>query len=357
VLVPDVITLPGVRIRSVISLAPTDTGASTGQPDGYAFMTILPAGDRDVWTNDGAKFYDQAKPAPFKSQLYVHDANHNFFNREWVLDDGQIVGALAGMSHPPRTGPLMTRYQHERILSAYGCAFYRAALLGHTGMLDFLSAHGLPGGVRTDRVHLSFQWNEALTVDNHEENNDITKNSLDGPTSQTALSAEEFAFHQSSFMGLATFNDTFFGKSLGMVIQCERLGGTFRSELPDPLDVTAREIWLRGAEVYTGSLPADATAFDLGLEDVNGTTVWVSSDDIGGFLRPFDRRADDLAAPRIGSDKSKTMLKTMRFPVGCFAAQNEKLELNAIRAILIRCNREDRRPMAFDDLQIVGKAW
>jgi hypothetical protein len=156
-------------------------------------------------------------------------------------------------------------------------------------------------------------------------------------------------------MGLAPFNDTFFGKSLGMVIRCEKRGGTFRSELPDPLDVTAREIWLRGAEVYTGSLPADATAFDLGLEDVNGTTVWVSSDDIGGFLRPFDRRADDLAAFRV--DHSKTMLKTMRFPVGCFAAQNEKLELKAIRAILIRCNREDRRPMAFDDLQIVGKAW
>jgi hypothetical protein len=130
---------------------------------------------------------------------------------------------------------------------------------------------------------------------------------------------------------------------------------TVRSELPDPVDVTAREIWLRGAEVYTGSLPTDATGFDLGLEDVNSTTVWVSSDGIGGLLRPFDRRADDLAAfPR---DFSKTMLKTMRFPVGCFAVQSEELDLQAIRAILIRCNREDRRPMAFDDLQIVGKAW
>jgi hypothetical protein len=35
----------------------------------------------------------------------------------------------------------------------------------------------------------------------------------------------------------------------------------------------------------------------------------------------------------------------------------EKLELKAIRAILIKCNREDRRPMAFDDLQIVEKVW
>lgn len=355
VLVPEVIGLTGVRIRSVISLAPTDTGASSGQPAGYAFMTILPAGDRDVRSNDGAKFYDQAKPDPFKSQLYVHEANHNFFNREWVLDDGQYIGSLASNSHPPRTGPLMTSYQHERVLSVYGCAFCRATLQGHISMLKFLSSHGLPGGVRTDKVKLSFEWNEVLTVDNHEENNGIATNSLGGPTSQAALSADEFTFHQSGFMGLVPFNNTYFGKSLGMVIQSEEPGSTFRSEIPDPVDVENREVWLRGAEVYTGRLPVNATGFELGLEDVNGTTVWVNSDYVGGLLRPFDRRADDIAA--YGFDITKTMLRTMRFPAGCFKAQNEKLELQAIRAILIRCDRENRMPMAFDDLQIVERVW
>jgi hypothetical protein len=355
VLVPEVIGLPGVRIRSVISLAPTDTGASSGQPAGYAFMAILPAGDRDVRDNDGAKFYDQAKPAPFKSQLYIHEANHNFFNREWVLDDGQYVGALAGQSHPPRTGPLMTRHQHERILNAYGCAIYRATLQGQSAMIDVLSGHARPAGVRADKVQLSFEWQDVLTVDNHEENNGIGTNSLGGPTQQTALIADEFAFHQSAFMGLAPFNGTFFGKSLGMVIRSEEQGSTFRSELPSPVDATDREIWLRGAEVYEGSLPAGATGFELGLEDVNGTVVWVDSDEVGGLLRPFDRRADDLAA--YGFDITKTMLKTMRWRSSCFAAQSEELQIKAIRAILMRCSRRDRRPMAFDDLQIVAKGW
>jgi dienelactone hydrolase len=355
VLVPEVISLAGVNIRSVISLAPTDVGASSGQPAGYAFMTILPAGDRDVRSNDGAKFYDQAKPTPFRSQLYVHEANHNFFNREWVLDDGQYVGALAGYSKPPRTGPLMTRYQHERVLDVYGCAFFRATLQGHRSMLAFLSGHGLPGGVRTDNVKWSFEWEELLTVDNHEENNGIGTNSLSGATSQTGLSADEFAFRQSSLMGLAPFNGTFFGKSLGMAVESEEPGAVFRSELPDPVDITEAEIWLRGAEVYTGSLPSDGTGFELGLEDVNGTTVWVDSDDVGGLYRPFDRRADDMAA--YGFDITKTMLSTMRFPGGCFQARGERFEPQGIRAILIRCSREDRQPMAFDDLQVLERVW
>ena len=116
--VPERITLAGVRSRAVISLAPVDSGAHSRHPKGIAFMVILPAGDGDVVDNDGAKFYDQAEPAPFKTQLYVDQANHNYFNRKWLNDDA--MGTIA----------LMSRYDHERILSTYGCAFFRNALRG-----------------------------------------------------------------------------------------------------------------------------------------------------------------------------------------------------------------------------------
>ena len=57
----------GVTLRSVLALAPTNFrywfGMPTIQPNGYAFMTILPAGDGDVRDNNGAQFYDQATPA------------------------------------------------------------------------------------------------------------------------------------------------------------------------------------------------------------------------------------------------------------------------------------------------------
>src|SRR5260370_10036787 len=57
VTVPSVIGLAGVTIQAVLALAPTNfrywMGISTIQPNGYAFMTILPAGDGDVRDNNG----------------------------------------------------------------------------------------------------------------------------------------------------------------------------------------------------------------------------------------------------------------------------------------------------------------
>jgi hypothetical protein len=66
VIVPTVIGLAGVTIQSVLALAPTNFrywfGLPTIAPKGYAFATILPAGDGDVVDNNGAQFYDQARP-------------------------------------------------------------------------------------------------------------------------------------------------------------------------------------------------------------------------------------------------------------------------------------------------------
>jgi hypothetical protein len=50
------------------------------------------------------------------------------------------------------------------------------------------------------------------------------------------------------------------------------------------------------------------------------------------------------------------MLNTLRFKAPCFAKAQPKLDLTTVRAILINCNRADKRPLAFDDLQIVRAA-
>src|SRR4029450_12634035 len=81
----------GVTVRSILSLAPTDTGTITTTLPAVPFMTLLPAGGGDLVEKDGARIYDRIAPAPFKSQLYVHRTNHNRFNREWVNDDFDAV--------------------------------------------------------------------------------------------------------------------------------------------------------------------------------------------------------------------------------------------------------------------------
>jgi hypothetical protein len=296
-------------------------------------MTILPASDGDVWPNNGAIYYDRAAPSPFKSQLFVHFTNHQFYNRQWLDDDSTWANAAP-------TPAVLPRYDHERVLTAYGCAFYRAALLGHA-TTPYLAGKLLPAGVATKNVHLSFEQSGVLTVDNHEDGNGIAKNSLNAATQQIGgLSADEFPFRQ----GGGAFNGSFFGESVGMVARPGGNGRIFVQDLAGKRDLTKQEIWVRVAEVFDGH-PNNvaATGFQLGLRDANGTEAWVDSDDVGGLPRPFPRKPATM----------KTMLKTLRFKPGCFAG-NRKLDVASITTILLRCNRSDERALAFDDLQIVG---
>jgi hypothetical protein len=332
----SVVNVPGVTIRGVLALAPTNFrfwfGLSTIQPNGYAYMTILPAGDGDVVDNNGAQFYDQATPGPFKSQLYVHFTNHNFFNRQWLFDDGDGP-------------PVLPRADHERILTAYGCAFYRSVLLGHATD-QYLAGYRNPAGVPHHHVYLSFMKQGQTTVDHHEDGNGIGKNSLNLMTGQSGgLNADEFPFAQAPAGGGApgAFNDSFFGLTTGMVARPGATGRRFRSEI-GTVDLRGTEIWIRAAEVVAqqGTVPAGASGFQLGVEDVNGVTALVDVDLVGGLPRPYDRPAP-----------TKSMLNTIRFKAACFTVGQRRLQLSKVRALLIACNRADKRATAFDDLQIV----
>jgi hypothetical protein len=336
VTIPTVITLSGVTIRGVLALAPTNfrfwSGMSTIRPDGYAFMTILPAGDGDVVDNNGAQFYDQAIPSPYRSQLYVHFTNHNFFNRQWLFDDG--------------VGPaVVSRADHERILTTYGCAFFRNVLLGH-GTDSYLSGDQRPGGVLSQHVYLSFSKRGQVAVDHHEDANTIGANSLGLGTAQSGgLSADEFVFAQAPFGGPASgaFNDSFFGLTIGMVARPGGPSRLFRSEIGS-MNLTNKEIWIRAAEVVAqqGFVPAGASGFQLGVEDANGITSFVDVNLVGGLPRPYSRPSP-----------TKSMLKTIRFKADCFKVGQRRLSLGKIRALLIACNRTDERALAFDDLEIV----
>ncbi len=327
--IPERITLAGVTIRAVLSLAPVNSGANSGRPQGYPFMTFLPAADGDVSDNNGAQFYDQAVPGPFKTQLYIDHANHNFFNRQWLNDDAQ--GQL----------PLMSRPDHERFLSTYGCAFFRFALRGDA-TFGYLEHRLLPSGVLNQNNHMSYDVDRARIVDNYE-GHAITVDNEGQLTSQMgALVAGIFHFAQ----GGGSFNSSFFGNTDGNVSQCKDGTGQFREPLKTAVDLTKAEIRVRAAEVFEGAIPAQPTGFRIGAEDNAGTVAWVDVDDVGGLPRPFNRSARDW--------KTKTMLTTFRFPGSCFHAVAARLNLQAIQAIHLGLNRGDRRPIAFDDVEIVG---
>jgi hypothetical protein len=323
--------LLGVTVRAVIALAPVNHGLFL--PQDYAFMTILPANDGDVSENGGARFYDKAVPRPLKSQLYIDFANHNFFNREWVRDE---KGRL-----PP---VILSRWECERILSAYGCAMYRSFLLDHA-TTGYLTYRVRPPGINTGNIHLSFEWIGQVTVDDHEQGNLITVNSLNHPTSQSGgLAANEYGLQQA---GMSPYvPNTFFGETVGMVVEGLRLG-VFRSELDREYDLSDPrfEIWLRAAEVSNGGPNASTgPVFRVGLEDQSGNRAWTDINQVGLLPRPFDQ------SPL----STKSILTTLRVPASCFRPeQRENFRNNAVSAILIEYDGKGVRPVAFDVLQIV----
>ena len=330
----------GVTLQSVLSLAPTDFARWFSvrelEPKGYAYMTILPAGDGDVDANDGAKFYDKSHPGPFSSQLYVRHACHNFFNRQWALNDGAGTGP-----------PIMTRSDHEAILAAYGCALFRATLQMQPDQVRFLTGEALPGGVVTSNVDRSFRWDRAVIVDDHEQPNGIGQNTMAQPTSQSGgLSADEFTLAQTEFplpLAPGQFNGSFFGRTVGVVFKPGGPNREFRSALKAVTDLRRAEVWIRVAEVSDEVAFENSTGFRLGLEDNKGNVAWVSSDGVGGVPRPYLR-----------SDRVKSMLSTLRFRAPCFTAANaKKINLRSIVAIRINADREDRRSLAFDDLHLL----
>jgi hypothetical protein len=293
-------------------------------------MTILPAGDGDVVDNNGAQFYDQARPDPFRSQLYVWYTCHNFYNRQWLDDD-----SLWASPQPA----VVARAEHERVLTVYGCAFFRGTLLGHN-TIGYLSGDRLPAGVLTQNVYRGFEKSKPLTVDTFDDGNTISKNSLAEPNTQTGgINADEFRFDRPP--APPAFNSSFYGLTTGMVANPKKSGGIFRSQLKSAQDMSKREIWIRCAEVTDGSTVAQSgTGFSLGLEDASGARAWVDCGDVGGLPRPYQRNPGMI----------KTMLSTLRFRGACFA--DRRFRLTKVVAILVRLDRKEPRPIAFDDLQV-----
>jgi hypothetical protein len=323
-------TYAGVRVRGVMSLAPTDAGTLAVMPVGFPYAVVLPAGDGDVKNNAGARFYDRFAPSPFKTQLYVHRTNHNRFNREWVNDDFAT--------------PIMSRADHERLLMVYGAAFFRQALAG-VDFGDILAGRTHVAGVSSDDIHISAERAGFVTVDDHEDipvppATRTPTNTLGGATTLLPnVAAVEVPFSQP---GVAP-NDRFFGATRGMVAVSSEPYGSYRSALPAPIDMRNHEIWVRACEVFdpAAGIPPSPTEFQVGVEDGAGEVSFVPS---GLLPRPFDRTAVD--------GFTKNVLKTLRFGHACFALARAGVDLQHIRAIHIRLSGVAGRRLGFDQLQV-----
>lgn len=332
---------PDPEIKGVVSLAPSQEAgdAEDGElpeeqylPRGYDFMTILPHCDEDVFRLNGAIFYDNAKPKHFKCQLFVCNTAHNPFH--------------TGKSNPQFGGPYISERDHQRILSTYCSAFFRA-VLRREDTLPYLTGHMIPKNVPADKIHLSFEFEDSLTIDNYEENNTIELNSLNLPNQHNIPVDEHLLKYDNS-----EFPDsTFVGYSTAMVIELQP--GVFQWKLPDNTDISGKEVWIRVAEAtnQTGQIN-----IDLGLQDDTGEKAWIESDEILPIPKDNKNCGPYVQRGLPSSRKGKRVLNTIRYPASCFQCKNNTLNIHRVEYILLRhkvSTPEEIVKVAIDDLQIV----
>jgi predicted dienelactone hydrolase len=130
----------GFGLRAVAAISPTDgqyvpVSGATKVRDNY--FLIHGSRDGDVFTFAGYKTYDRShavdlanptqSPLKFKSLLWVHGANHNFFNSVWAQESTNTI----------------TRPQQEQVAKVQLSALAQATLLNVRAYLDQLRDHSL----------------------------------------------------------------------------------------------------------------------------------------------------------------------------------------------------------------------
>ena len=142
----------GASLRGVLAVAPSNfLFDSKARSFDSPVLVVLPAADGDVSLNGGMRYYDVAAPAAgagaswFKTQQYVHGANHNFFNAEWNEPRTRCGTTAEDGDNGEGTGRL-TRGQQERYLVALVRTFLDAALGGSATARSALSGSALIEG-------------------------------------------------------------------------------------------------------------------------------------------------------------------------------------------------------------------
>lgn len=196
----------GFKIQAIIALAPTDNqyepvSGPTKVVDN--FFLIHGSRDEDVWPFPGYKTYDRShgvnlsnpsQPASgFKSLLWIHGANHNFFNAIWQNESDRT---------------LVSRVQQEQIAKVFIAALSLAVLNDQAEYLELLKNHafGVEAGWLPDGINYvsQFQDPSRLFIQHFEEDG----NSIDvsqpvkGSVKISAINVSKLSFRKSAISPL-----------------------------------------------------------------------------------------------------------------------------------------------------------
>lgn len=156
----------GIRIKSVVSIAPSDGQYQPGpRLDGVDFLTLQGGHDADARAWSGIRQYARTTPADdgFKAALWAYRANHGQFNTVWGRSDhGPFGGAQLNLA------PLLAAAEQEDVARTAIGSFLEASLHGNDAYRGFFARPMVGRSWLPDDVYLVRSLDGAttpLTVD------------------------------------------------------------------------------------------------------------------------------------------------------------------------------------------------
>jgi hypothetical protein len=335
----------GFQIRAVNAIAPTDQDFYVRYVPQVPYFLLLGASDGDVSNLQGLRTYDRTAltTAPVqseKSMLWVHGANHNFYNTVWTPGTGYLCSGDDGSGDRRLTAPLQRLTACQSVVP-----FFMLHLQNRTYFRRLFRGEWLAEGLRGVSLYWGYQDPVRRELDNFDAGDNGATNSLGGAvaTSGAFTTFDEFEFKSS---GADLFNGSFRHFTHGLVLG-HNSEQTYETVVPvGQRDVSAfRALSFRiSAIIDAGVLnPLDAPrGIRVSLRTTSGTVANTGFDLSGLQSVPY-------GYPDNGG---KTVLSTLRIPLSTFRAGNSALPLNDIERVIFQFRGTGL--YAIDDIQFTN---
>lgn len=336
-------------IRAAVAIAPTDgqyelvSGPTKIQ---HNYLIMHGSRDADVFTFEGYKTYDRShavnlanptQPAKgFKSLLWIHGANHNYFNSVWQQESADTI----------------EREQQEQIAKVYISALALAVLQDKQDYLELLRNHlfgGQTGWLPKDvKLVSQFQDKERLFLQHFEE--PVTdKISVSLPVRGTVHTLGTRA-KKLSFNGQQP-TDRLFQETQGLQLRWSKTGMTYRVKFNSQfLDAKSFNfLALRvGQSVERNNPVGKEQDFVIEVCDKDSSISFpVSAFNKLIYPDKFEFSDGDFAI-----NVARTVMQTVRIPLKHFEALG--IDINNLKEIGFYFIKVPNGTLYLDDLQLTN---
>ncbi|MEC4814824.1 MAG: hypothetical protein SAK29_16310 [Scytonema sp. PMC 1069.18] len=340
----------GLEIRAVVAIAPTDgqyepvTGPTQVQDN---YLIIHGSRDGDVFTFEGYKTYDRShtvdlanptQPARgFKSLLWIHGANHNYFNSVWQQESSNTI----------------EREEQEQIAKVYISALAMAILQDKHEFLELLRNHtvGIEAGWSPQNINLvsQFQDSHRLFVQHFEEseNNIVVSKPVEGTVEASAINANKLSFEGQQP------TDHLYQETQGVQLGWTA-SGSYRIKLAsDTLDTKSfKFLVLRVGQSSEPNNPiGEDQDFTIEVRDKKNTSRFAASS-IHRLIYPdkFTLGVPDGGESEDGLSVTRTVMQTLRIPLD--RLQADGINIHNLTEIKLSFNIVPSGTLYLDDLQL-----